>query len=370
MPRGELLKCAQEAAAALGLDPAAVPPYTTLNTWAHRYRAFKLAGLLDSVRSDAGRQRTVLPEVARRIEVLRFGGRLKPASILRALVRALPEAIVPRYHSVRRVVRAFERKNPHLMVLADEGIAGYRALYRLALVGDRHPGGAVFGIDSTVVDLWIRIPDPQNPGEWIAVRLVLTVIEDLGSRLLVAFNLSFKAVDSGVLLGTFRRAVIQEANYPGLLSPGMPREVVLDKGAEHQGQFRDMLDQHGVRIRPMGPNSPESNGRTERIIQTIQSEVFAHLPGYSKTHKRFDPYAPAEHDAKRRFASLKYEPYRIELPVMALWTVEQLEHAVLAWAHAYNNVPHVGLPACTEDMQRLAQLAEQYDRDMEIRYAA
>ena len=138
--------------------------------------------------------------------------------------------------------------------------------------------------------------------------------------MLVTYNLSFKAIDSGILLGTFRRVVNQDANYPGLLSPGVPRKVLVDAGAENQGLFRETLTRLGVEVSVSSGYHPERNGREERLIQTVQTEVLAALPGYAKLHKRFDPYAPAEKEQTRRLGSLKYEPYRLELPVTALLT--------------------------------------------------
>lgn len=358
-PRGKLVEFAEAYAIGAGIDLSAVPPYSTLNGWVHRHRAFGLLGLMDAVRGDAGQPRTISADVAEYIRILRVGGKQGAAQILTALSKLCEQDEVPKYHAAYNYVRQFERDNPHLMALADKGIAGFRNSFRRALAGTEYPGGFALALDSTVADIWVRVRDLRSPDGWKAVRLVLTVVSDVGSRLLVSFNLSFKAVDSGILLGTFRRAVYQDANYPGLLATGMPHKVIVDAGAENQGAFKQTLTRHGVEVSASAGYHPERNGREERLIQTIQVQVFGALPGYSKTHERFDAYARAEVEATKRLTDLKYEPYRLELPVTALKTIEEIEAEILGWAWAYNGVSHVGLPVDSPQlMAMVAQAAE------------
>lgn len=360
-PRGKLREYAVAHAGAQNIAPEQIPPYTTLNTWVHRHQAFGLLGLMDAVRGDAGKARTISPEVAETLRILRVGGKQGPMQALRSLHQLFEKDQIPTYAAVRRFIRTFERNNPHLIVMADEGIAGWRNKYRLALAGTEYPGGHALALDSTVMDLWVRVPDRDAPDGWRAVRMVLTVVSCVGSRLLVTYNLSFKAIDSGILLGTFRRAVNQDANYPGLLSPGIPRKVIVDAGAENKRLFKKTLTRLGVEVSVGSGYHPERNGREERLIETVQTEVLAALPGYAKTHKRFHPYAPAEKEQTRRLTSLKYEPYRLELPVTALQTPEQVEAQIAGWAQVYNARPHVGLPADSPELMALLAKAAEFD---------
>lgn len=365
-PRGKLKEYARDYALSLDIDPADVPPYTTLNTWAHRYREFGLLGLMDGVRADAGASRTVPPQVGDVAKIFRVGGKMGPSDILTALHEHFDTDKIPEYDALRRFIRKYERDNPHLMVLADEGFAGWRNKFRLALAGTNWPGGFVYAVDSTVADIWVRVRDQSAPEGWRAVRLVLTVIEDVGSRLLVTFNLSFKAVDAGILKGVFRKAVVQDANHDGLLSPGLPRSVLLDEGAEHQGQFREMLDLYSVGILGGAGYHPERNGREERLIQTLQREVFGALLGYSKTHQRFDPYARPDKELTRRLTDLKYDPYRLEVPVMALQEVQELEAKIIGWGQNYNAWTHSGLPADSKELMAIAAKAAEFDGVEEV----
>ena len=364
-PRGELKAYAEEYARGQGIPVQDVPPYSTLNGWVHRYRAFGLLGLMDKVRSDAGHARTISSEVADAAITLRAGGKFGPSAILTALHGLFPATVIPNYSALRRHIRRYEKDHPHLMVMVDEGMAGWRNKFRLAMAGTNYPGGDVYSVDSTVSDLWVRVRDNSAADGWSAVRLVLTVIEDVGSRLLISFNLSFKAVDSGILLGAFRRVVVQEANYPGLLSPGLPRRILLDKGAEHQSAFLEMLKKYEIEVLPGEAYHPERNGRLERLIQTVQTEVFGHLPGYAKLHTRFNPYAPAEKEATRRLTSLKYDPYKLELPVMALKTVEEVEAEICGWGHVYNARSHSGLPADLPELKTMLAKALELDNLMD-----
>ena len=199
--------------------------------------------------------------------------------------------------------------------------------------------------------------------------MALTVIMDIGSRLILTFNLSLHALDSGILSSVFRRVINPEANYPRLISPGWPRAVRVDPGAEHQGEFMKLMDQHGVEIQSTTPNTPEENGRVERLIRTINEEVFAPMPGYVKTQARFDPYAPPENEAKQRFSKLKYEPHRLEVPVEMLPRIEEVEAELLVWMWIYNARPHSALPADSEEFRQLVAQAEWFEglrKDLEV----
>lgn len=361
-PRGKLVEFARLHAESAGIAEDDIPPYSTLHTWVHQYRQYGVAGLADKVRTDAGIQQ-IDPEVLQVIEALRIGGKVNPGAATSALVRLLdlPHNKTPKYGQVRRAIRRVERRYPGLIELVDNGQAGWRNRFRFALAGGLQPGGQTYAVDSTVADITVRVRDPSAPEGWKEGRVALTVIMDVGSRMILTFNLSLYAVDSGILSGVFRRVINPEANYPGLLSPGWPRAVRVDPGAEHQGEFRKLLDQHGVEIQSTTPNTPEENGRAERLIGTIQTEVFSPMPGYVKTQSRFDPYAPPENEAKQRFSKLKYEPHRLEVPVEMLPRIEEVELELLGWAHAYNAMPHSRLPTDSDEFRRLAAQAEWFE---------
>jgi transposase InsO family protein len=359
-PRGKLMPFAEEARVAAGLD-GEVPPESTLRTWVRRYKQFGIGGLIDSVASGAGKS-LVLGEEGEVLLVAAVLGGGQTVEAARAfIVRHSGGKIKPSYNTVRRAVLRLRRDKAHLFAMARNGPVYFRNVFRMAVAQGALPAGYRYEIDSTVADIWVRVPDPKNPGKWVAVRPVLTVIQDTGSRAILAFGFSLAAVDSGIVLGTFRRAVDQACNYPGLVSLGLPVEVAVDRGSEHRGAFLRAMETLGVTVIAGIPNEPQGQAHVERVLGTITSEVFAHQIGYSRTQKRFDPYAPADADAKRSLSSLKYDTYRPEILGEQLLTLPQLEAKVLGWASVYNDRSHQGLPSDSPELRRLIDLAGRYD---------
>lgn len=340
-PRGKLMEYARQYAAAEGLPEEAVPPYSTLNTWVHRLLKHGLPGLVDAPSSRAGRSRTVTGTVEDHFEVAATLGK-GPMGILHYLSEALPPGTkLPKYSAVRRALKAFEQREPHLVAMARMGPTWFRDNCEVALSHGVFPGGQRLALDSTVLDAWIKV---WCETEWRAFRPVLTVVEDVGSRALVTFNLSLFAIDSGICLGTLGRALNQKQNYPGLMSVRVPYEITLDKGAEHQGRFLAALERLQIEVVPRKDNAPRGGAHVERLIGTITTEVVKNIGvGYSKCDRTFNAYAPADSDTKRNLTSLKYESYKREVPVESLMTLERLEARILAWATVYNERPHPAL---------------------------
>lgn len=340
-PRGKLLPYARAAAEASGVE---VPPATTLRDWARQYQHYGLLGLVDKVRSDSGRSRTVPQQVREVALVCVVGARHGTAQALALLGRLLPGVPLPTYDALRREIHRFKRRNPHLMSLASEGLTGWRNRFRLALPGIEFPAGFRYAVDSTVSDVWVRVRNWDAPGGWEAVRCVLTVVEDVGSREILTFNLALARIDSGIVLGTFRRAVIPGLNHPGLPQMGFPSEVQVDSGPEHLGAFARALTEQGVKVIHTS-REPEQNARIERVIQTIITEVLANLPGYDPVERPLDPYASPQQEDRKNLSALKYEKRRREIPVDLLLPIEELEARIHAWITVYNSAGHQQLAA-------------------------
>lgn len=171
------------------------------------------------------------------------------------------------------------------------------------------PEGYRYEIDSSIADVRVRVPDPQNPDEWHVVQPVLTVIQDAGSRALLTFDLALSPVDAGGVLKVLRRAIDPRLNFIGLPSPGFPHEVAVDHGVEYQGLFVTVMAALGVTVSRDMLNEPQVPARVERLIRTITQEVFASVDG--------------------------------------LLTLPELEARILAWALVYNDRSHVGFRSDT-----------------------
>lgn len=369
---GTLMKCARKCVArSPDLSEEDIPPYSTLNTWSHQFAAYGLLGLVDKVRSDAGTSRTLTEEEAETVQTMVAAGETSPAAITNELAdNCDPEKPPAKYGAVRRYARKVAKENPHLVALGNLTERAFRSLYQMALDHGVLPGGSALQVDTTVADQWVRVRDASRSSGWRPVRPILTVVQDVGSRLLVTFNCSLKKIDSEIVRGTFLRAVNEEHNYPGLISTGLPQEVWLDRGPEHKGEFENTLKQLGVKVRMN--EDPEGRARLENLFDTINSEVLQNRPGYSPTEQPLDPYV-AEDGASgdsRNLRSLKYEPRRSNVPVEALDTLADFEHQLLAFATAYNDRPHPGLRANDQAVKKLLSARQAADDINSIEEAA
>lgn len=350
-PRGELRRYAAAYAEAAGHSE--VPAYTTLVEWVHRYQRWNLLGLVDRVRSDAGNSRVLEDDEKALLEIGLLGGKMNAANLTALLASCTRRDQPVSYDVVWRWLQDYVRANRGLVTLALEGQGAYRDRHRLALHHAPLAAGQRLTVDSTVADIWIKVPVLRKPGEFRLIRPVLTIVQDVGSRAIVTFNLSMYAITSAVIASLFRRVVLQEGNYPGLPSSGRPAEVVADGGAEHLGQLQRALRHLGTTVIHGPKDSPESHSHVERIIGTCTTELLQNLPGYTPRAKPLDPYEAPETDAKRSAKARMYEPDRLELPDSAFLNIEQFEARLLVWAVAYNNRGHHGLSIRSRRLREL-----------------
>lgn len=357
-PRGELMNYAKRTAEAKDLPEDAVPPYSTLNGWAKQFLHWGLLGLVDRVRKDAGKRRSLSDKIRGVLTACIIGARYSTTDALDFLSRVLPGVPLPPYHKMWREIQAFTEKNPHLRVLLTGGETEWRNVFRLALPGVDFPAGFRWAIDSTLCDVLVRVRDTTKPDGWDIARLVLTIVEDVGSRMLLTFNLSFTKVDSRIVLGTVRRLIYPGANYPDLPTVGLPHEILVDCGPEYLGDFERALSGTPVELIKTAPGQPEQNGRAERLLGTIKKEVFEGLPGNVAVQKAFNPYRDPKKEDRKNLERLKYDPHREVIPARTLLTVEQLEARLLAWASLYNRRTHPSLEANPERLREAMDFHE------------
>ena len=250
---------------------------------------------------------------------------------------------------MRRWAQAYIAARPALYTAALDGNGAHRSQHRLALSHPLVRPGKIVAIDSTVADVWVKVhaaasKDAEEPvRQYDAVRPVLSICQDVGSRAILTFNLSLLPVDSAIIKGMFRRVVVAGANYEGLPTIGVPEAVRVDAGSEHASQFRTAMRHLGVDLLSTGPDDPEANGHVERVIGTCTTECLQNLVGFSQTTRAFDPYRAPESDAKSSARSRMYEPYRGEVLPQHLLTLGQLTERIRAWAVRYNARPHRAL---------------------------
>jgi hypothetical protein len=352
-PRGQLVEFAKDVVRADGKDPNKhTPPYTTLITWANRFEKFGVVGLMDRVRCDAGVRRTVSDDAYQLIRTARIGWKMRsPSAVIRFMVDRGRPTLPP--HTVQRVLDDIQSNEPGLCVFVDEGAAAWRAKHRPALTKPLMLAGEEWACDSTVADIWVKVPGGSDP---VAMRFALTVIEDVGSRAPVTFNCSMYAIDSHILCGVVRRAVLPHENYPGLGRWNLPKRIRVDGGPDHRKAFTDLMDHHGVEVVVVPDNSPENNGAVERLIGSLQTEVFKPLKGYSPHHKAFNPYAERDEVEVRKFRNVQWDSPKAEVQVDQLHTIEDIEERLLAWFHIYAARAHPRLRYDDPDVARMMAL--------------
>jgi hypothetical protein len=362
-PRGMLMPYARAHAATLGLA-SEVPPEPTLRSWAMKYRVHGELGLIDRIPASAGTPQvrggvpSITPAQQEAIINGLVGGQLGYAGLHRHTVELTPAGDpVPSYEVVLRTARRFERANPHLMTVSRQGMLGHRHLSRLSISHGLYPGGYRLAIDSTLADVWVRVPALHLPEGWAPTRVAFTSVIDVGSRLCLSFGLSQYALTPDIISGVFMRAIHQEMNYPGLPSTGMlPVQIAMDHGSEHRGRFRELLDLFGVEVVGRTPNSPTGGAHIESFIGTITKELFASMTGYTRTTKVVDVWKEEADSSARTLRAMKYEPYRLDWPVEALCTLEELDARICAWIQMYNDRPHpalsTGLPHVQEALSQ------------------
>jgi len=355
-PRGKLMEYARAHADARGISRNKIPPYSTLNTWAHQYKAYGTVGLIDKVRKDVGASKVIPEEMHHLLEVAYLGGKLGVKTAARFVTGHMdPGEMPPDIHAFYRAIRRLRKHKHHLVVAAREGMGRVKSAFRLAGKHLLLPGGLALAIDSTVADIWVKIRDEGMPSGYRVMRPVLTLVQDLGTRMIVTFNYALHPINSGIIKATFLRAVHPATNYEGLLSTGIPEVVVSDRGTEHRGAFDTLLDVLGVDH--VTSSEPEGRAYVERAIGTLKTELLAGLTGYSRLQKPFDPYARPEHDDRRDYQLVQYDKYKLEIPPESLLTLPQLEEHTIAFCKHHNERPHPSLSLGSPEMRKLIAVA-------------
>lgn len=363
-PRGMLEECARDYARVSGRSMEEVPPYKTLNTWVHRYRQYGFDGLIDAVRSDAGRMRSISKEDQALIETYMLGrGCISPKGALAFLSKIKPGEKLPRYRNIARFMRRYREENPAKIEYAINGEVGYRNRTRLSIATEGVPAGYALAIDSTPADVRIIVESMDDPRDWEVVRPYLTTVMDVGSRAAIAFGLSLEPVTSEILMSVVRRAFVQEANHPGLVSVPVPRMVYVDRGAENRKEFEAAMAELKVEVRRGRDGNPRHNSHVESLIGTISTGFFPQLIGHTGTDIPFSEDAEEPGSTQRTLRDLEYEPLKSEIPVESMLTLDDLETELLAYLIHYNEKGHSSLPADSPELRRLAEEADLLDAE-------
>lgn len=232
---------------------------STLKRYLKRYQTQRVDGLERQSRSDRGKPRRLPPEA------LELAGRLRaerPERTTTTLIAILEEA-----HPQWQGLLKRSTLDRHLSQLGQT---------RRALGQDRKPRrrfaktarGALMQMDICIPALWVA----DEHGEVKQAVLVLAL--DDATRCICWLE-AFLTQDGGVVETTFKKAVIR---------CGLPTAVFVDNGSQFvSGQFTAACATLGVRHLAAKPYSPESKGKVERALATLQQSLVPELHALGRT---------------------------------------------------------------------------------------
>jgi transposase InsO family protein len=136
-----------------------------------------------------------------------------------------PEEAIATYAQVKCWVRS--RLTPSMIERYRGGGRAYAATSRGYVARERNvaPGEGWFG-DHRVLDFWVRVPHPENPGQWIARRCWITAITDAATGFIVAVRLYPTSPNSERIAETIQAALLANGGVP-------PRWFYVDNGKDY-----------------------------------------------------------------------------------------------------------------------------------------
>lgn len=138
--------------------------------------------------------------------------------------------------------------------------------------------GQIFEVDSTELDVWIRVVDRH--GEPRAIRPWLTVVLDVGSRAVVGLHLTIGAVSEASVFHAVANAFLEKLD-PAWPMSGMPRVLRFDRGSEYGRRFRATMGALGIDCDQGRPGDKDERAKVERFFLTLRNFIVG-LEGATK----------------------------------------------------------------------------------------
>jgi putative transposase len=252
----------------------------TLRDYHTRFRRGGFARLAPRQRADKGASHLLSATTVQFIEGLRLTHR--DSSVRFIYERACQHAVTtgeraPGLWQVRSICAQIPAP---VRLLADGREEAFRNRYRLTYPIAHDPYRIVWQIDHKA-PLHVLIRDLRAPshrslsGE---VRPYLTLVIDSASRLVMAGLFSYDPPDRFMVAAAIRAAMQTSEHKP---FGGVPDEIWVDNGkdlvADHVYQLVQGL---GSALLPGPPHYPELRGIVERFHETLDTRLWATLPGY------------------------------------------------------------------------------------------
>src|SRR5260221_1663951 len=164
----------------------------------------------------------------------------------------------------------------------------------------------IYEMDHTLVDALVkdnlRAPHLRTPSE--EIRPWLTLCIEQRSRLVMAALFSYDRPDRHTVAAVIREAVLRTEEKP---YGGVPNEIWVDRGKELlAGHIQQFTQELKIILHPCKPHYPQEKGTVERFFGTLNTRLWATLPGYvgSNTVER-NPNAKAKYTLAELEAKFK-----------------------------------------------------------------
>lgn len=289
---------------------------STVRRWVRSYRAEGLAGLARKGRADRGQVRGLPEELVHLVEGLALSTVRRPLTAIHRLVSQVAseqEWPVPSYAQVTRIVG---RLPTDLVMLAREGVVGYREALDLLYRREARCANAIWQADHCRLPIYVVVEQGR------VERPVLTVIEDDYSRAVMGYRLSMAAPSAASTSLALRQAiwVKDEPRWPMC---GVPECFYTDHGSDFTSRHLEAVATDlKIQLLFSQVGRPRGRGKIERFFRTLEALLLATLPGY----------APKGEDLQEQRAILSCARKAASLTLAELdrlvgtWIVERYHH--------------------------------------------
>jgi putative transposase len=252
----------------------------TLRDYHTRFRREGFAGLAPHGRIDKGTSHLLSAEMAQFIEGLRLTHRDASVRFIYELACQHAAATGERAPGLWQVRSICAQIPAPVRLLADGREETFRNRYRLTYPIAHDPHRIVWQIDHKA-PLHVLVRDLRAPSHRSTsgeVRPYLTLVIDSASRLVMAGLFSYDPPDRFMVATAIRTGMLTTEHKP---FGGVPDEIWVDNGkdliADHVHQLAAGL---GSTLLPGPPHYPELRGIVERLHETLDTRLWATLPGY------------------------------------------------------------------------------------------
>lgn len=308
---GNLVESEQTTDAAVAARAAEVNvSKRTLWNYLKDYRKYGLAGLAPKQRADKGQHHNISERMIALVQSIRL---THPDWRVRAVYEMACSRAVdlgeipPSEWQVRTICESIPGP---VRSIADGRENEFRNRYRITY--PMQFNGVIYQIDHNLVDVLVR---DQRSRKYRAtsgeVRPWLTLVIESSSRVVVATKFSYDRPDRHRVAGVIRSALLAK---PG----GKPDEIWVDNGKDLISRHvQELTREMGIHLHNCAPHQPQHRGICERFFGTINTRLWAALPGYVNSNT-------VERNPKAR----------------ALLTVQELEKKFQEFLAQYHAEPH------------------------------